>query len=205
MLNALPLSSGRPIAREFSSVLRLTNSSRACSRSSSSACGKSTDRFSAPTSSPLQEEAYGVHVAAEPLEPLRPVVRGVLVLRRDLGSADGVAADVPLSAVMPALPVAMPARLLPVVGIRLREEPAQADFLVRREQVIAVASVGRIRRLVGDADRNVALPRQRAVGADAEERHVLGLHVRDVERRSVRRYRETLRRDAAGELQARDG
>src|SRR6478672_12296455 len=58
MLNASPLSSDRPIAREFSAVFCLTYSSRARSRSASAACGNSAVRRSATTSSPLHDEAY---------------------------------------------------------------------------------------------------------------------------------------------------
>src|SRR5687768_9969818 len=56
--NECRLGRGRCLAREFSSVLRFTNSSLALSRSSSCACGNTTVRFSACTSSPLQDDAY---------------------------------------------------------------------------------------------------------------------------------------------------
>ncbi len=87
-----------------------------------------------------------VHVIEQPFEPLRPVVGEILVLRHRLRSAHGVAADVPGVAVVTALPVAVAARLLSVVGVRLREQPPQADFFVRGEQMIAVAAFDRIRR-----------------------------------------------------------
>ena len=49
----------------------------------------------------------------------------------DLGAADGIGADIPLAPVMAALPVAVAARLLAIVGVDCAEEPAQAAFLVR--------------------------------------------------------------------------
>src|SRR6185503_4436906 len=58
MLKALPESSGRPIAREFSAVFSCTNASRARSRSASASCGKSAVLRSATTSSPLHEDRY---------------------------------------------------------------------------------------------------------------------------------------------------
>jgi hypothetical protein len=123
------------------------------------------------------------------------------------------------------------ARLLAVVGVRLGEEPAQADLLVGGEQVLSVttaaaartaaaaaapgdhdagtgaaaattAAARRIRRLVGDADGDEALPGQGAGGVDVEERHVLGLHVGDVHGLAVGRHRDALRRDPTGELEA---
>src|ERR1043165_6285388 len=57
----------------------------------------------------------GHEVVVQALVPLGPVVGDVLVLRADLRAADGVGGDVPLAAVLPAVPVAEAAGLLPVV------------------------------------------------------------------------------------------
>ena len=103
---------------------------------------------------------------------------GLLSLLRDAGAPPtwpfAGTGDAPsgvglFAAIVTALPVAMTARLLPVVGVRLREQPAQADLLVCREEMIAMPTLHRIGCAVGDADRDVALPCQRAVGIDVHE------------------------------------
>src|ERR671937_2712946 len=58
------------------------------------------------------------HVVVQAFEPLRPVVRDVLVLRADLRAAQRVAGDVPLPAVVAALPKAEAARILRVPAPR---------------------------------------------------------------------------------------
>ncbi len=108
------------------------------------------------------------HIVGEPLEPLRPVVRDILVLRGHLRSAYGISADVPLVAVLAALPMAEGAGLVAVVGIGLGEEPAQPLFFGRGKEPGAVAGLGRVRGLVGHAHGHESLPRELAGLIDGE-------------------------------------
>jgi len=116
-------------------------------------------------------------------------------------AADCVAADVPGAPVMAALPVAVPARFLPIIRVRLREQPAQPDFFVGGEQVVAVTPLDGIRRAVGHAHGQMVLPREGAAAVNTQERDIFRLHVGDVDGLAVRRHRNALRRNATGELE----